>query len=104
MGRRRTHPMVDPARLPESWVVELEATINGRHLERGTEFSVRGEQGRFRFIKHVLNVANGAEWVDAIGGPEKEPAWRSFGVDREFTVHRINRTRVNAEAEEESES
>jgi hypothetical protein len=103
-----------PERLPLDWAVSQVTTINGRRVERrqekddtgrwqwwATELSIRGESGRFRFVQHVLTET--AEWIDVIGGPVGSPMWRSFYLDRVKTVHRISRTRVNAELEGEEE-
>lgn len=81
------------------WEVSETLTANGRHLETGTEFSVRGESGRFRFVRHVRRP-NGLEWVDAIGTDSKgnSTGWRSFRPSRIRTVHRLKKTRANAEA------
>lgn len=68
----------------------------GRHLEPGTEFSVYGESGRFRFLEHVVVGApphTGAEWVTANGGPRKVNVTRSFRPDRIKRVH-TKRVRV----------
>lgn len=69
---------------------------NGRWLTPGTEFSVRGESGRFRFLYATVK-ADGTTWVDAIGGRKGEPAWRSFYPEQIKTVHRIARTRESYE-------
>lgn len=72
---------------PPGWVVSETAIINGRHVHPGTELSVRGERGRFRFVKHVINTANGAEWISVIGGPQGAESWRDFRPGRVRTVH-----------------
>lgn len=69
--------------------------FNGRTLTKGTEVSIRGERGRFRFVGHKVHP-NGNEWLDFIGGKKGCDAWRSFAPDSIRTVHRINRTRANA--------
>jgi hypothetical protein len=66
---------------------------NGRHLTAGTEFSVRGERGRFRFVAHVRTDA-GAEWIDAYGGPEGYEQCRSFRPERVTTIHHTTKTRT----------
>lgn len=81
------------------WEVSETFTWNGRHLEPGTEVSIRGEAGRFRFVRHVRRP-NGAEWIDLIGTDAKGigTAFRSFRPERIRTVHRLVKTRANAMA------
>jgi hypothetical protein len=59
---------------------------NGRHVAPGTELSVRGERGRYRFLAHVYTEA-GCEWIDTYGGPPNREAFRSFSLARITTVH-----------------
>ena len=81
---------------PPGWSISLTAVSpSGRHLEVGTEVSIRGERGRFRFMRHVVNHATGAEWMDFWGGPKHAYQWRSFRPDRIRTVHRVNKTDAN---------
>lgn len=77
--------------LPADWHEHLDAEANGRHITPGTEVSIRGERGRFRFIKRVTRDS-GLEWLDFWGGPKGAESWRSFGADRIRRVHRINTT------------
>lgn len=84
--RKRTAPLY-----PEHWEVSEESVCNGRHLTPGTEVSIRGERGRFRFLRHVRNTTSGSEWVDLL----QDKRFRSFRPERIKTVHRINRTRGN---------
>ncbi|AOT25427.1 hypothetical protein KIP29_gp29 [Mycobacterium phage BabyRay] len=69
--------------------------VNERHLEPGTEVSIQGERGRFRFVKASTTSA-GKTVLDFIGGPAGHEQWRSFYPERVKTVHRIARTRANA--------
>lgn len=87
MSRRRK-----PAPLPPDWVESLEATVNGRILTPGTEVSIRGERGRFRFMKRVTRPERGIEWLEFWGGPKHSEQWRSFYPDRVRRVHRIRTT------------
>lgn len=73
------------------WVITTEWSYNGRHVTPGTELKIKGERGRFRFIRHVARP-NGSQWVDVIG----DCGFRAFRPDRIRTVHRINKTRANA--------
>jgi len=77
--------------LPPDWHESFEAEANGRHITPGTEVSIRGERGRFRFMKKVTRD-NGREWLDFWGGPKGAEAWRSFSEDRIKRVHRIGKT------------
>ena len=99
---------------PTSWIVSNEIQVNGRIVSVGTEVSISGESGRFRFMKHVKTDT--AEWIDVIGGKKGYSVYRSFTVDRVKTVHYKNKTdknivkelkerkkRLKAELEAESE-
>lgn len=77
--------------LPADWRESFEYVANGRHITPGTEVSIRGERGRFRFIKHVTRDS-GAEWLDFWGGPKGAENWRSFSGDQIRRVHRIEKT------------
>lgn len=85
MGRRRVPtPHTDPS---AAWDRSPTTTsASGRRLVPGTEFSVHGEPGRFRFLEHVVGPS-GAEWVTAFGGPRKVNVTRSFRPERIKTVH-----------------
>jgi hypothetical protein len=92
VGAKKSNKKVIPNPNP-SWVESDEIQINGRKISKGTEISIRGERGRFRFIKHVKTSKS--EWVDVVGGTKNVNMWRSFDVSRVKTVHRINRTAEN---------
>lgn len=70
-----------------------EYQVNGRWLTKGTEVSIRGERGRFRFVKAVQTPT--ALWLDFVGGKSHYEAWRSFPPERVKRVHRIQKTRAN---------
>lgn len=72
--------------LPAGWTVVEEITVNGRTVSPGVELAIRGERGRFRFVRRVTTPA--ASWVDVIGGPSGHEQWRSFREARIRTVHR----------------
>ena len=88
MARRRNKAKP----LPPDWVESLEAVVNGRTLTPGTEVSIRGERGRFRFLKRVERPERGLEWLDFWGGPKGAENWRSFPLERVRTVHRLKTT------------
>lgn len=54
--------------------------VNGRYLTPGTEFSVYGERGRFRYL-------SGEDTVVAWGGAKGREHMRYFTVDKIKTVH-----------------
>lgn len=90
MGRKKkSKPTL--ADVHPDWVVSHETTINGRTVEVGTELSIKGEPGRFRFLKRIKTPTS--EWIDVIGGKERYSRYRSFRVDAVRTVHRLNRIR-----------
>lgn len=77
------------------WVESDSIVINGHTVTVGTELSIKGERGRFRFIKHISRPRRGIEWIDVWGGPKHSPQLRSFRPERVRTVHRINTTDKN---------
>lgn len=76
--------------LPPDWHEFYFAEANGRHMTPGTEVSISGERGRFRFVKRV--VRGHTEWLDFWGGPKGCEQLRSFYPDRVKRVHRINKS------------
>lgn len=89
MGRRSK---VHVEQVPDGWTIYDSAKVNGRILTKGTEVSIRGERGRFRFQRRV--VTEQAEWLDFIGGAR----FRSFYPEKVKRVHRIQKTRHNLTA------
>jgi hypothetical protein len=77
--------------LPADWHEFDHAEANGRRITVGTEVSIRGERGRFRFLKRVVRDS-GKEWLDFWGGPKGSENWRSFSAEQIRRVHRINTT------------
>lgn len=94
---KRTRAKEPEQPYPSHWKVSEKITVHGREVVKGTELSISGATGRFRFMRHVVSGNN--EWIDVWGGPPKAPAWRSFRIDRIKTVHRVNRTGENLLAE-----
>lgn len=80
------------------WITSEEIVIHGRHVVRGSELSIKGERGRFNFIKHVLNPKTGSEWVDVVGGAVGYRTMRSFSIDRIRRVHNKAKTREGRKA------
>ncbi|BBC53783.1 hypothetical protein PBI_JF4_68 [Mycobacterium phage JF4] len=68
--------------------------VNGRALEPGTEVSVKGESGRFRFVK-ATRTSKGLTVLDFVGGTPGRESFRSFYPERIETVHRIAKTPQN---------
>lgn len=89
MGRRRKSLNETP-NASAHWVVSSEIMINNRHVVPGTELSIYGERGRFKFFKHVIN--GDKEWIDVI---DKYKAFRSFRVEQVKRVHYKNKIRPN---------
>lgn len=75
----------------------LEYRIGRCILAPGTEVSVRGERGRFRF-QYATKASSGAVSLTFIGGPDGAERWRSFRPESVRTVHRIAKTRRNHDA------
>lgn len=73
---------------------QYQAVANGRHLVPGTEVSIRGERGRFRFI-NAQETKAGLTVLNFVGGPSGHEVFRSFYPERVRRVHRLNRTRAN---------
>ena len=71
-----------------NWIVNEECRINNKIVTPGTELSIRGERGRFKFLKHVINSEH--EWIDVLSANNQ---FRSFPLDKVKTVHRITRMR-----------
>lgn len=94
MGRKRkAKETTEIPKLNSHWVVSEEFVINGRHLVRGTEVTIKGERGRFRFLKHVYNPRTDTEWIDVVGGMAGHEMGRSFRPERVKVVHVKKRTR-----------
>lgn len=100
MGRRKkTNNKPVEVRPNDHWVVSDEYTANGRIIKKNTELSIEGVVGRYRFIRHVLNPKNGAEWIDVVGGPKGYSCSRSYRPERIKRVHYKNKTGENLAAQ-----
>ena len=86
---------------PDNWIVKNEIQVNGRTVVAGTELSITGEAGRFRFVKHVKTPT--AEWIDVVGGRKGYSVFRSFYVSKVITVHWKNKTVENIVKERKEE-
>lgn len=93
MARSRKKPQTLEEINP-TWTISYEMKYNGRIIEPNTEISIRGESGRFRFIKHVATPT--CEWIDVVGGKnDRYKQFRAFRPERIKTVHWKNKTRTN---------
>lgn len=99
MPRRRKNDKPQAPRPNDHWVVSDEYEANGRKIHRDTELSIEGQLGRYRFVRHVFNPANNAEWIDVIGGPKGYNVYRSFNPTKIKRVHWKNKTGENLAAE-----
>lgn len=71
----------------ENWVITESMIVNGRHVEKGTEISIKEERGRFQFVRHVYNPKIDVEWIDVVGGRKGVSEYRSFRPERIRRVH-----------------
>jgi hypothetical protein len=81
MARRKK--VVSP--LSSKFVRETSLTLeNGRVIESGEIIKISGEHGtKFRFLEHVVNLENNAEWIDCFELHQGVPSgWRSFKKDQ----------------------
>lgn len=68
--------------------------VHGRDLTPGTEVTISGERGRYRFVG-ASTTSSQRLVLDFIGGRAGHECWRSFYPERVKTVHRVNRSRRN---------
>lgn len=68
-------------------------TLNNRHVTRGTELSVAGWRGRYRFQYAHTNDQGDLAEVVVYGGPKGHGIYRSCAPERVRTVHRIPKGR-----------
>lgn len=95
MAKRKNKKNIEGNSFKPDWTVSESIKINGRLVEPKTELSIKGESGRFLFIKHVKTPT--AEWIDVVGGKAGYKMFRSFGLDQVRTVHYKNKTRGNVQ-------
>lgn len=68
---------------PDTWKVSLEVTVGKLHLTADPEtwFKVRGFQGTFKFLRHVIEGGD-MEWIDCVStGEDGRLIFRSFEPD-----------------------
>ena len=97
MGRRKKVDIKenDPS---ENWVITESMVVNGRHVEKGTEISIKDERGRYQFVRHVYNPRVDVEWIDVVGGRKGVKEFRSFRPDRVKRVHWKNKMRPSKDS------
>ena len=87
----------------DHWVITEEIIVNGRKVVRGTELSIEGERGRYKFLKHVYNPKTDSSWIDVVGGSNTAASQhRSFRQDRIKTVHWKNKARPTRQTKKDS--
>jgi hypothetical protein len=73
----------EPVGPPKGWVVcetfQMSPQVT---LSKGDECRVKGEQGKFVFLRHVWNTNTNSEWVDVWGGSAGHSQWRSVRIER----------------------
>lgn len=74
-------------------VGEPSVTVNGVPLEPGTEVSIRGKRGRFKFLR-ASTTADQQIVLDFIGGTIGHENWHSFYPDRITNVHKSTSMRT----------
>jgi hypothetical protein len=89
MGRKKQ--AVKDGDPSEKWVISESILVNGRHVDAGTELTIKDERGRFKFVRHVYNPRLDVEWVDVVGGAKGARQYRSFRQDRIKRVHYKNK-------------
>lgn len=81
MSRKRK--TTKPVELPKGWVVSTEYQLSPQvTLQKGDECRIKGEQGKYIFMRHVVNTNIDSEWVDLWGGSHGHGQMRSIHVDR----------------------
>ena len=74
-----------PVGPPEGWVVSDSYQISAQVvLAKGDECRIKGEQGKYKFMRHVVNtnLDPHSEWIDLWGGSHGHGQWRSIQIDR----------------------
>lgn len=94
MGRKKQ--AVKESNPSEGWVISESIVVNGRHVDAGTELSIKDERGRYKFVRHVYNPRLDVEWVDVVGGAKGARQYRSFRQDRIKRVHYKNKMRLTS--------
>ena len=94
MGRKKKVQVDQRAVTNPDWEVTDASKVNGRIVTAGTELTIKGIRGRFRFIEHVKTPKT--EWINVVGGQAGYRHFRAFRPEQIRTVHYKNRMRENA--------
>lgn len=73
-----------PVEPPKGWEITHSYQLSPQvTLYKGDECRIKGEQGKYRFIRHVINtnLDSDSEWVDLWGGSHGHGQWRSIRPD-----------------------
>lgn len=68
--------------------------VNQRKIEPGTEVSIKGKRGRFRFV-NATHTSDNRLVLNFVGGRSGHEMMRSFYPEQVKRVHRLTRTREN---------
>jgi len=91
-----------PVGPPQGWVVSDSYQISPQvTLTKGDECRIKGEQGKYKFMRHVVNtnLDPQSEWIDLWGGSHGHGQWRSIQVER---LKHIPQKRVRKKKEPQS--
>lgn len=96
MAKRRTSS--EPLAPPPGWVISEHYTLSpNTTLEKGDQCLLKGQQGTYTFVKHVVNTKLDppSEWVDVWGGMSGHSQHRSVKPDqlKPIPVKRSRKTR-----------
>lgn len=83
--------MTAPLVMQNGWVIHWSLRANNREVVVGTELSLRGESGRYRFMRFVVGPRS--SWIDVYGGKSGHEMVRSVRPERIKRVHRDRKMR-----------
>ncbi|OBJ24472.1 hypothetical protein [Mycobacterium sp. 1245801.1] len=86
-------PRVEHVTIASTVVGEPAACVNGELLEPGTEVSIRGKRGRFKYLR-ASETSEGRVVLDFIGGTIGHETWHSFYPERIANVHKSTTMRT----------
>jgi len=86
-------PKVQTPNISAHWERSDTYEANGRKIVKGTELTIEGERGRFKFMQYVYNPRSDVAWIDCIGGKRGVKEFRAFRPERIKTVHYKNKLR-----------
>jgi len=70
---------------PAGWIIQTSYRVSPQiELNLDDLCKIRGEQGLFKFKRHVINtnVTPPSEWIDLFGGTTGTNQWRSIKPER----------------------